>query len=208
MAHVVDRLGAACPEAIVDFDITEGGRCVGLAFLAAGKYFLINNGPYYGSYDIPSMVGNWCNIFVHPGQARGWICRTPLTFDKWLPSTLFLTHYLPDDPAESQRLNIASLILGQNGIWGDLPQLSADGIQHFASLLGKYKQVRDAITASDPEVTGLVGGLEIHEKIARASGQGVIAIFATATGTYRYLQQTATQLRLLVHGRSAAALRR
>ena len=160
------------------------------AFLAAGKYFLINNGPYYGNYDIPGMVGNWCNIFVYPGPARGWICRTPLTFDKWLPSVLFLTHYLPDDPAESQRLNIASLILGQNGIWGDLPRLSEEGIQHFASLLGKYKQVRDAITASDPVVSGMVGGSpEIHEKIARSSGQGVIVIFATAAGTYRYITE-------------------
>ncbi len=188
MAYVVDRLCAACPEAIVDFDITEGGRCVGLGFLAAGKYFLMNNGPYYGNYDIPGMVGNWCNIFVYPGPARGWICRTPLTFDKWLPSTLFLTHYLPDDPADSQRLNIASLILGQNGIWGDLPRLSAAGIQHFASLLARYKQVRDAITESDPVVFGMVGGSpEIHEKIARASGKGVVVIFATAAGTYRYI---------------------
>lgn len=188
MAYVVDRLCAACPEAIVDFDITEGGRCVGLAFLAAGKYFLINNGPYYFNYDIPGMMDHWSNIFVYPGPARGWICRTPLTFDKWLPSTLFLTHYLPDDPAESQRLNIASLILGQNGIWGDLLQLSEEGIQLFAFLLRKYKQVRDAITESDPVVSGLVGGSpEIHEKIARASGQGVVVVFATAPGNYRYI---------------------
>jgi alpha-galactosidase len=45
MARVVDKVCAACPEAIVDFDITEGRRSVGLQFLAAGKYFLINNGP-------------------------------------------------------------------------------------------------------------------------------------------------------------------
>lgn len=188
MAYVVDRLCAACPEAIVDFDVTEGGRCVGLGFLAAGKYFLINNGPYYGNYDIPGQVGNWCNIFVHPGAARGWICRTPLSFDTWLPSVLFLTHYLPDDPADSQYLNIASLILGQNGIWGDLLQLSEEGIARFASLLGLYKQVREAITDSDPRVTGMVGGSpEIHEKIARANGQGVVSVFANAVGHYRYV---------------------
>ena len=52
MARVVDKLCAACPEAIVDFDITEGGRSVGLGFLSAGKYFLINNGPYNHNYNM------------------------------------------------------------------------------------------------------------------------------------------------------------
>jgi alpha-galactosidase len=36
----------------VDFDITEASRSVGLAWLSAGKYFLINNGPYYMNYDL------------------------------------------------------------------------------------------------------------------------------------------------------------
>ena len=98
MIHVVDRLCEACPEAIVDFDVTEGGRFVGLGFLAAGKYFLMNNGPYYNNYDVPYDGTRWSNFFVYPGAARTWICREPLSFDKWIPSVLFLTHYLPDDP--------------------------------------------------------------------------------------------------------------
>ncbi|NJO68572.1 MAG: hypothetical protein HC830_04210 [Bacteroidetes bacterium] len=130
MSYVVDKLTRACPEAIVDFDITEGGRTVGLGFLSAGKYFLINNGPYFFNYDIPfdRENGQW-NIFFYPGPARGWICRTPLTFDKWIPSSLFLTHYLPDDPAENQTIAVGSLILGQHGIWGDLPSISANGVE-------------------------------------------------------------------------------
>ncbi len=187
MAHVVDRLCEACPEAIVDFDVTEGGRCVGLGFLAAGKYFLINNGPYYWDFNIPESVRNWCNIFVYPGPARGWFCRTPLTFDKWIPSVLFLTHYLPDDPAESQLINIASLILGQNGIWGDLLTISEDGIARFGELLGLYKQVRDDITAASPVITGRAGGSpEIYEKIA-GNGRGAVCLFASAAGRYSYI---------------------
>ena len=123
MIKVVNKVCAACPDAIVDFDITEGGRFVGLGFLAVGKYFLINNGPYFGGIDHPAdgVTGRiWSNVFVYPGPARARICRAPLDFDKWLPSVLFLTHYLPDDPASSQMINLASLILGQNGIWGDL----------------------------------------------------------------------------------------
>ena len=48
-----ERLGEQVPGALVDFDVTEGGRAVGLAFLTAGRYFLVNNGPYYQNYDVP-----------------------------------------------------------------------------------------------------------------------------------------------------------
>lgn len=188
MIRVVDKLCRECPQAIVDFDITEGHRFVGLGFLAAGKYFLINNGPYYPDYDVPVSPEQWSNIFVHPGTARPRLCREPLTFDKWIPSVLFLTHYLPDDPADSQLVNIASLILGQNGIWGDLLSVSPEGVERFHALLGFYKQVRDDITASSPVRTGAVGGSpEIHEKINPATGRGAVVVFAAATGSYRYV---------------------
>jgi len=189
MAHVVDRLCAACPEAIVDFDITEGGRYVGLGFLAAGKYFLMNNGPYFRNYNIPDVVRNWNNIFVWPGPARGWVCRTPLTFDKWIPSVLFLTHYLPDDPADSQIINIASLILGQNGIWGDLPAMSEEGVARFGHLLRLYKQVRDDVTEASPIITGHpAGSQEIYEKIS-PRGRGAVCLFTSAGGRYTYITE-------------------
>ena len=47
MVEIVERINEACPQAIIDFDITEAGRAVGLSFLSAGKYFLVNNGPYF-----------------------------------------------------------------------------------------------------------------------------------------------------------------
>ncbi len=158
MARVVDRLCDACPEAVVDFDITEGGRSVGLGFLSAGKYFLINNGPYNANYDMKPPADGNVNLFFFPGPARAWVCRTPLTYDKWVPSVLFLTHYLPDDPAASQELNIASLVLGQNGLWGDLLRLSEEGIARFGEALAAYKQVRDDITRATLTRTGMVGG--------------------------------------------------
>ena len=190
MTRVIDRLCAACPEAIVDFDITEGGRSVGLAFLAAGKYFLINNGPYFSSYDLPHdrAHGIWSNLFVYPGPARGWICRTPLAFDRWIPSVLFLTHYLPDDPERSQLINIGSLILGQNGIWGDLLSISGEGVARFGRWLGLYKQVRDDITAASPVLDGRSGGSpEVYEKVSATSGRGAVVLFASAGGHYVYV---------------------
>jgi len=188
LARVVDRLCAACPEAIVDFDITEGGRSVGLGFLSAGKYFLLNNGPYSHNYDMAAPADGNINLFFFPGPARAWVCRTPLTYDKWAPSILLLTHYLPDDPASNQELNLASLVLGQNGLWGDLLRLSGDGIARFGAALAAYKQVRDDITRATLRRTGAVGGSpEIYEKIDPETGRGVVSVFANARGTYTYL---------------------
>ena len=194
MEKIVNKVCAECPEVIVDFDITEGRRNVGLGFLSVGKYFLINNGPYYQNYNIPiNFDTDWTNIFVHPGAPRTWICRSPLTFDKWIPSVLFLTHYLPDDPINSQDINLASLILGQNGIWGDLPAVSPEGRARFAEILGKYKVVRDDITAEAAIKSGMTGsGFECYEKINSKTGKGVVCVFATVNDTFRYITEKKT----------------
>jgi alpha-galactosidase len=191
MARVVDRVCAACPDAIVDFDITEGQRAVGLGFLAAGKFFLINNGPYYRSLDDPQYApggGMGANVFVFPGPARARLCRKPLGYDRWIPSVLFLTHYLPDDPVESQMVNLASLVLGQNGIWGDLPAISEEGVALIGEVLSRYKEVRADVTVASPVTAGIIGGSpEIHEKINPQTGRGLVSIFAEAPGVYTYV---------------------
>lgn len=194
MERIVNKVCAECPDVIVDFDITEGHRSVGLGFLSVGKYFLINNGPYYQNYNIPiNYETDWTNIFVHPGAPRTWICRSPLTFDKWIPSVLFLTHYLPDDPMGSQDINLASLILGQNGIWGDLPAVSPEGRARFGEVLGKYKAVRDDITAEAAIKTGMTGsGFECYEKINSQTGKGVVCVFSTVGGTFRHITEKKT----------------
>ena len=194
LQKIVDKVCAACPEVIVDFDITEGYRSVGLGFLSVGKYFLINNGPYYQSYGIPiDPNAVWSNIFVFPGASRTWICRTPLTFDKWIPSVLFLTHYLPDDPIHSQDINLASLILGQNGIWGDLPAISPEGRARFGEVLSYYKRVREDITAEAAVKSGLTGSaFECYEKISSETGRGVVCVFANVRDTFRYVTKKKT----------------
>jgi alpha-galactosidase len=186
LTRIAARVGDAVPGAICDFDMTEGGRCFGLAYLTAGKYFLINNGPYYQNYDVPlPQDGNW-NLFFYPGPARDWICRGPLVFDQWIPSVLFLTHYLPDDPADNQMLSLGSLVLGQNGIWGDLPAVSAEGVARIGNILGKYKQVRDDITCAFPVRRGAVSGSpEVHEKIV-TNGRGGVVLFSSP-GEFRYI---------------------
>ncbi len=186
LSKIVDRLCEECPEAIVDMDITECCRYFGLGFLSSGKFFAVNNGPYFQDYDIEPPKDVWINAFVHPGPARPRICRGVLGYDKWIPSVLMMTHYLPDGPESSQLINLATLILGQNGIWGDLPAISPEGRALFRRVLDAYKQVRDDITAASPVTLGHPGStFEVYEKIS-ASGRGVVSLFGSAPGIYRF----------------------
>ena len=188
LARIAGRVAEACPEAICDFDVTESHRAVGLAFLEAGKYFLVNNGPYDFNFDRPRSSDRWINVFVHPGPARARVCRGTIGFDKWIPSTLFLSHFLPDDPAESQVVNVASLVLGFGGIWGDLPGVSEEGKKLIGALVGRYKQVRDDAVEASPVRSGPVGGNpEVHEKINPRTGHGILVLFSSVEGEYHYV---------------------
>ena len=192
LMYIADRVTRECPGAIVDYDVTEERRAFGLGFLSVGKYFLINNGPYYKNYDIPATPGVNPNILTMPGPARGWICRAPLLFDRWIPSVLFLTHYRPDEPEASQWVNIGSLVLGQNGIWGDLTSLSEESVARLGAWLGVYKQVRDDITRSSLIREGTPGGSpEIYEKIDEGTGRGVVVAFASTPGRFEYITRHA-----------------
>lgn len=198
LVKIAEKVNAACPDAICDLDMTESGRAMGLAFLSAGKYFLINNGPYFASYDLPTPGANE-NLFFYPGPARPTLCREALDYDRWIPAHLFLTHYFPDETpepaphwslphgrADSLEVNLASLILGHNGIWGDLLSLSPAGVQRIADTLSAYRRVARAMNVAAPLRSGKVGSSpEIHEKITQ--GQGAVVIFSPRCGSYAYV---------------------
>lgn len=186
LVEIAKKVSEAIPEAIIDFDVTEGYRCVGLSFLEAGKYFLINNGPYYPNFDVPRTdPGEFYNynVFFQPGPSRSMLCRSAYAYDKWIPSVLFLVHYFPDDFAPNQNISVASLILGHNGIWGDLLGVSEEGVERIGRLLSLYKQVRDDITTSYPVTGGGVGRTpEAYEKVNPENGRGVAVLFASSFG--------------------------
>lgn len=192
MIKIAQRIQKEIPDAIFDFDVTEASRAVGLSFLSAGKYFAMNNGPYFHNFDLAETwqtpLPNGCsNVFVNPGPARGWFARTVLEYDKWIPSTLFLTHYQPDGDEKSVKTNIASLILGQNGIWGDILNIPNANIEQFNTILVKYKTLKDDITLSTLKHTGKTGdAVEVYEKINPENGKGVISIFSNENTQYSY----------------------
>jgi alpha-galactosidase len=198
MIQIAERLHTHCPDAIVDFDVTEAGRFVGLGFLSEGKYFLVNNGPYAKDFDQPVeyrfalekpvKMEPYTNVFFYPGVARPRFCRTGISYDGFMPSGLFLTHYLPDGDLKARENSLASLVLGGNGIWGDLSGLSDEETAFWRDKLGLYKQVRDAAASTAALVTGSVGSSpEIYEKIEWDSGRGLIAFFTSGPGTYTYI---------------------
>lgn len=180
LSRICDAILAECPDVILDFDITEEGRNVGLSLLSRGKYFLVNNGPNYHNYDLPDQ--QWTNMFTNPGPARTWICRAAGNYDKWFPSCLFLTHYLPDPPVSSQRMNIGSLIVNGNGIWGDLAALDERDIALFNQILGVYKRVAEEIAAAPAKIDGATATTaQKYEKIDPETGKGVVVLFGFCT---------------------------
>ncbi len=84
-------------------------------------------------------------------------------------------------------VNLASLVLGGNGIWGDLPAVSIEGVERIGRFNRLYRQVRDDVAAASPLRSGEVGGApEIHEKLTPA-GRGAVVAFATAPGRYSWV---------------------
>jgi alpha-galactosidase len=194
LSKVVDKVCAAAPSTIFELDVTEEGRSMGLGFLSSGKYIILNNGAYFHNFNIvpewqtPLANGN-VQIFTNPGPARGWFTRSVLSYDKWLPSTLLLTFYQTDGSRNSQLINVASLILGQNGIWGNILDNSADDALFIHGILEKYKQVRDDVTASDPVREGEPGNSsETWEKINAKNGRGEVVLFSNG-GHRRYITE-------------------
>jgi len=201
MIRIVEEVARQCPDIIVDFDITEGGRFAGLGFLSVGKYFLVNNGPYAMDFDLPEKfetvtnqvavnLSPYTNIFFFPGPARSRFCRQGTKYDSFLPSILFLTHYLPDAPILSQNNSLASIMLGGNGIWGDLLNLSDGDISLFGETLSTYKKVAEYATASYPVGRGFIGSSpEIYEKIDHEKAKGLVCFFTRSKGSYTYITE-------------------
>jgi len=208
MIRIAEAISQRCPGAFVDFDITENGRFVGLGFLAASKYYLVNNGPYFNNLDIPSTTKidpNTINVLFYPGPARPRVCRQGIKYDGVIPSILFMTHYLTDPPELSQRNSLASLMLGGNGVWGDLLNLSEGDIALLAEHLSRYKRVAEGATRAYPRARGFPGSSpEVYEKIDPVAASGLIAFFTVNAGTFTHVTQPINLERLeTVHGAEA-----
>ena len=120
-----------------------------------------------------------------------------MKYDKFIPSILFLTHYLPDAPALSQRNSLASMLLGGNGIWGDLLSLTPEDIELWSTGINDYKRVADAVNRAYPKLTGQIGtSPEVYEKIDPVCASGMVVLFTANRGEVVYVTQPIDTMKL------------
>ncbi len=194
LGKIMEKVGSSCPDVIFEFDVTEPGRIgVGLQFLANGRYFILNNGPYYHNFDLvprgKTLLTNGCkNIFIQPGPARSWIIRSVLDYDKWIPSNLFSAKYQADDPENSQLINLGSMLLGHFSIWGEIIKTSQQGVKLFHDVLEKYKPISLDVIASGSLHFGNSGDSpEVFEKVNPETGKGIVVVFSNTSGKFSYV---------------------
>jgi len=97
---------------IVEIDITEPNRNVGLAMLSEARYFWMNNGAsWYGDYSTY--------------RAKSTRMITNL-YGSFMPSTLQTYANFPmyDPVYKAQRYNINSSMIGGRGFWGNVARMT------------------------------------------------------------------------------------
>lgn len=190
LIQVAEYVNEHVPDAIVDFDITDGGRFVGLGFLTAGKYFLMNNGSFFKDFDLPADLVQiepkaLDNVFVHPGWARARVCRQSARWDWIVPSQAMLTHFLPEGDDRQQDLSLHSSFVAGGGMWGDILALSQHQIDRWGTGVAEFAQVREDVARAYPRYRGELGSdPEIYEKIH--SSTGLVVFFAFRPGQYHW----------------------
>ncbi|WP_027483143.1 alpha-galactosidase [Deinococcus pimensis] len=186
LVRMAEAIHARCEGMVIDLDVTERRRAFGLGFLSVGRYFLVNNGPYYTDLDTPASVRiepNTGNALFYPGAARSRVCRAGVEFDKVLPAHLLLAHFYPEGDARVQRNAAASLALGGHGLWGDLGALSDEEIERLGAMIRAYKRVAPHAARAGGHRVGFIGASpEVVEKLDPSSMSGVIALFSASGG--------------------------
>ncbi len=186
LSTMAEQLSREFPDLVIELDVTEPGRPIGLAFLEYGRFFLVNNGPYYRNYDIPHSPRENSNLFVWPGPARTWLGRETLAFDTWIPSYLAYMHYLPDGGSPSVRSNLGSVLLGHHAWWGDLLAIPPAHVEFIGAHVAAYHRLRDRLLLAPLHRMGPVSGSpEIYERI-HDDGTALLVVFATENTVFHH----------------------
>jgi alpha-galactosidase len=158
----------------------------GWAFLSAGKYFLVNNGPYFHEFDIPRSVKidpDTINVFFYPGPARPRICRQGIKFDDLIPSILFLTHYLPDGPRFRSATAWPRWCWAATAGGATCPPSARRRCAYLGEQIQLYKRVAEDVTRAFPRQRGFPGSSpEIYEKLDPKPAPGLVVFFTVTPG--------------------------
>jgi alpha-galactosidase len=119
----------------VDVDITEADRRPNFGVLKRGRYFLINNGPYFSTLGVPDSTKidpNTVNAVFYPSVTHSRIQRQALSFEPFVPSEQIYGHVLVSPALNVAANALASIVAGVNGLWGQLSALPDDLLGQLA----------------------------------------------------------------------------
>jgi hypothetical protein len=186
VADAIRQLKEYCPDVVVEVDVTEPSRSVGLAVLSEGKYFWMNNGgSAYGDY----------------GPLRAKSTRfIPNLYGSLFPHSLMNYASYPHNasPSYSSRCNVNSCLLGGRGFWGNLTLMERGDLERVGFLVAKARRVADATSFGPPRISGPVGSSpEIYEWFDAKRGIGQIIGFSGSACSVDYLVKGVEPLRIL-----------
>lgn len=176
-----------CPELVIVYDVTELNKSgVGLDFLSEGRYFWMNNG------------GSGYGDFSHY-RAKS-MRMIPSLYSMFIPPVLLPHANYPHNkrPYEAQEYAVASTLLGGNGFWGDLSEMTKAQRANVKAMLGQYRRAGDSVVAVRPKVTGEVGSSpEIYEYLLPGEAEGQVIAFSGSKGQQLYRTREFETNRLL-----------
>jgi hypothetical protein len=197
VADAIHQLKEYCPDVVVEVDVTEPSRSVGLAVLGEGKYFWMNNGgSAYGDY----------------GPTRAKSTRfIPNLYGPVIPHSLMNYASYPHNasPSYSWRSNVNSCLLGGRGFWGNLTSMERGDLERVGALVSKARRVAEATCAGPPRVSGPVGSSpEVYEWFDSKNGIGQIIAFSGSACSMDYLVKGVEPSRILAVLNNAYSLNR
>lgn len=173
VADAIRQLRTYNKDVIVEVDITEPYRSVGLAILSEGKYYWMNNGAsWYGDQS------------THRAKSMRFI---PNLYHDLIPLPLQTYANYPHVNAiyGSWRNNVNSSLIGGWGFWGNLSLMGEADLERTGNAVALSKRVLRDVAGLEPRVTGTVGGApEIYELVDREKAVGqIIGFSSTALNT-------------------------
>jgi hypothetical protein len=194
-ADAIRQLREYSSDVVVEVDVTEPYRSVGLAILSEGRYFWMNNGgSAYGDYSshraksMRSISNLWHTLF-------------PLT----LLAYANYPHSVP--PYSAWRGNVNSSLVGGWGFWGNLTLMDSADIARTGSLVALSKKVLREVSSLRPKVTGGVGASpEIYELANREKAVGQVVAFSGSALRHNYVMPGVRQKNLLAALRNAYSI--
>ena len=172
LTRMAEELCRYHPDTIVEYDVSEPRRSVGLGFLSAGKYFWQNSGA--------ACQGDFTARRIE--EMRKIVYR----WGRLVPTTLMNAANHPHNDGNAQKAAVHTTILGLGGFWGDLARMSEWERKRAGAIVNMWKKVRDTTSRLIPEITGELSGLEeYYTCLDRDNSHGMIIGYSNDTAAVK-----------------------